>query len=201
MSLCGKEFQACCTYCVNIGTVSAGCGRCWSCHPMISHSCSSGDRSGDLSNQGNMVTLCRARCVTTVVLSYQTDVQICSQCVWDNHESARAVTAYCSPGLGLVCLGQRQFDFRRSSGLLLTMTGTKAELVFIRKHKRSTLRPPLSSGLTPLASQVAMAWSQWNTRYRVHGSELCLKQPISSSSLRHCGTNCSSTFCRRRTRI
>ncbi|GFU27874.1 hypothetical protein TNCV_449761 [Trichonephila clavipes] len=37
---------------------------------MISHTCSNGDRSGD-AGQGNLPTLCRARCVTTVV-----------QCVW-----------------------------------------------------------------------------------------------------------------------
>ncbi|GFX28515.1 hypothetical protein TNCV_1153241 [Trichonephila clavipes] len=34
-----------CTCCVNGGTVSGGCGCCWSCHPMIFNTCSIGDRS------------------------------------------------------------------------------------------------------------------------------------------------------------
>ncbi|GFV75117.1 uncharacterized protein TNCV_3189701 [Trichonephila clavipes] len=54
-------------------------------------------------------------------------------------------------------------------------TGTKAEPVFIRKQNRSPLHPPLSSSLKLLASQMAMARSQWNTRYRAFDSELSLK--------------------------
>ncbi|GFU57991.1 hypothetical protein TNCV_5083491 [Trichonephila clavipes] len=56
MSLCGMEFHACC---VNTGTVNAGCGGCWSSRPMISHTCSIGDRSDKLAGQDNMSTLCR----------------------------------------------------------------------------------------------------------------------------------------------
>ncbi|GFT70196.1 hypothetical protein TNCV_3456571 [Trichonephila clavipes] len=77
-----------------------------------------------------------------------------------------------------------------------TIIGTKAEPASIRKHSRSPLRPRVSSGLTPLASQTSMAGSQWNTRYSAPGSELPLKLPISNSSLSHCGTNSSSNFCR-----
>ncbi|GFU65036.1 uncharacterized protein TNCV_2852381 [Trichonephila clavipes] len=77
-------------------------------------------------------------------------------------------------------------------------TGTKAEPAFIRKDDKSPLSPPLSSGLILQASQNAMAWSQWNTRYRKLGLELSLKQPISKSSLCHWGNNCSSNFCRTR---
>ncbi|GFV38269.1 uncharacterized protein TNCV_1723501 [Trichonephila clavipes] len=46
------------------------------------------------------------------------------------------------------------------------ITDTMAEPAFIRKYNRSLLHPPMSSGLTPLASQTEMAWGQWNTRYR-----------------------------------
>ncbi|GFU35305.1 uncharacterized protein TNCV_2143571 [Trichonephila clavipes] len=56
----------------------------------------------------------------------------------------------------------------------------------------------MSSVWKPLASQTVMAWSQWNTRYSVPGSELLLKQPTSNSSLYHCSTNFSSNFCHRR---
>ncbi|GFU92402.1 uncharacterized protein TNCV_824281 [Trichonephila clavipes] len=52
-----------------------------------------------------------------------------------------------------------------------TITGTKVEPTFIRKRHRSYFRPQMSSGLTPLTSQTAMAWSQRNTRYRMPGSE------------------------------
>ncbi|GFY08089.1 hypothetical protein TNCV_1355051 [Trichonephila clavipes] len=48
------EFHACSICCVNTWTISAGCGGCWSFHPMISHTCSIGDRSGDLAGQGSM---------------------------------------------------------------------------------------------------------------------------------------------------
>ena len=55
------------------------------------------------------------------------------------------------------------------------ITDTMAEPAFIRKHNRSPLHPPMSSGLTQLASQTSMVWSQWNTCYRVPGSELSLE--------------------------
>ncbi|GFY22090.1 hypothetical protein TNCV_3297341 [Trichonephila clavipes] len=89
MSLYAVEFGACC---VNTETVSAGCERCWSCHLMISHAGSVGDRSGELAGQGNMSTLCRARCVTTAV-----------QCVWDNDESALANVGNCSSDQDSTC--------------------------------------------------------------------------------------------------
>ncbi|GFY32783.1 uncharacterized protein TNCV_4638891 [Trichonephila clavipes] len=73
-------------------------------------------------------------------------------------------------------------------------TGTKAEPSFIRKHNRSPLSPPMSSGRTSLASYTAMAWSQWNTGYRARSLELYLKQRISNSTLCHCGNNFSSNF-------
>ncbi|GFW88827.1 hypothetical protein TNCV_2682611 [Trichonephila clavipes] len=38
----------------------------------------------------------------------------------------------------------------------LAITGTKAEPSFIRKHNRCTLRPPMLSGMIPLASQTVM---------------------------------------------
>ncbi|GFW67971.1 hypothetical protein TNCV_1617321 [Trichonephila clavipes] len=38
---------------VYAGTVSAGCEWCWSVSTMILHTCSIGDRSGDLASQGS----------------------------------------------------------------------------------------------------------------------------------------------------
>ncbi|GFU44973.1 hypothetical protein TNCV_4234921 [Trichonephila clavipes] len=49
------------------------------------------------------------------------------------------------------------------------MTANKLELVLIRKHNRS----PFPIELWRRKRQ--MAWSQWNTRYRVPSSELSLK--------------------------
>ncbi|GFU98784.1 uncharacterized protein TNCV_1215001 [Trichonephila clavipes] len=69
-------------------------------------------------------------------------------------------------------------------GLFLTNT---PEPAFMRIHNRSPLRPPIISGLTPLALQTAMAWCQWNRRYREPGSRLSLKQLISNSLLCHWG--------------
>ncbi|GFU78251.1 uncharacterized protein TNCV_5008311 [Trichonephila clavipes] len=57
----------------------------------------------------------------------------------------------------------------------IAITGTKEEPAFFRKHKRFQLCPLMSSGLTLMVSQMAMAWSQWNTRYRASCSELFLK--------------------------
>ncbi|GBO39986.1 hypothetical protein AVEN_132927-1 [Araneus ventricosus] len=51
MSVCGIEFHACCTWSVSTGTVNAGCGRRWSCRPIMSHTCSIGERSGDLAGK------------------------------------------------------------------------------------------------------------------------------------------------------
>ncbi|GFU57990.1 hypothetical protein TNCV_5083481 [Trichonephila clavipes] len=86
-----------------------------------------------------------------------------------------------TPGVSLGC---RQFDCRSFPGLLLTNTRTKTELAFIRKPNRCLLRPPMSSDLSQ-GSQMAMAWSQGNTRYRTPDSEVSLKVPISNSLLCH----------------
>ncbi|GFT86414.1 hypothetical protein TNCV_3259181 [Trichonephila clavipes] len=40
--------------CVNTWTVSAGCVRCWSCHPMISHTWSIGNRFSALAGQDSV---------------------------------------------------------------------------------------------------------------------------------------------------
>ncbi|GFU05684.1 hypothetical protein TNCV_873221 [Trichonephila clavipes] len=93
---------------VNTRTVSAGCGYYWSCHPMISHTCSIGDRSGDLSGQGNMPALCRARCVTTAVPNVSRPKTVLLQ------------TLPWSP-----------------SDLYAAITGTKTKPASFRKHIRS----------------------------------------------------------------
>ncbi|GBM25674.1 hypothetical protein AVEN_207449-1 [Araneus ventricosus] len=117
------------------------------------------------------------------MLNCQTDMQICSRGAWDNHESAPTVIGNCSPDHNSRC---RPRVSRPQTGWLQVLTwppsnqhtaiiGTKAEPTFIRKHNRSPLRPPMSSSLTPLASQTAVIWSQWNSRYRASGSKLSLK--------------------------
>ncbi|GBL75605.1 hypothetical protein AVEN_154929-1 [Araneus ventricosus] len=74
-------------------------------------------------------------------LNRQSDVQICSQGAWDNHESAPAVIKNCSPDQNSRC---RSGVFRPQTGWwqVLTwplsnqhtaITGTKAEPAFIRK--------------------------------------------------------------------
>ncbi|GFV28305.1 uncharacterized protein TNCV_22301 [Trichonephila clavipes] len=94
-----------------------------------------------------MSTLFRARCVTAVCRSSVSG----SQTVW--------LQAFLWP----------------PSEQHMAITGTKTEPAFIKKHNRSPLYPPMSSGLTPLTSQTAMAWSQWNTRNRASDLELFLK--------------------------
>ncbi|GFT08531.1 hypothetical protein TNCV_5024311 [Trichonephila clavipes] len=80
-----------------------------------------------------------------------------------------------TPGVGPVYLGRRRFGCRLSSGLLPTqnmaITATKAEPAFIGKHNLSTLQPPIIFGLTPLASQTAMTWSQY-LKYTLQGAWL-----------------------------
>ncbi|GBM04276.1 hypothetical protein AVEN_41080-1 [Araneus ventricosus] len=116
-------------------------------------------------------------------LNYQTDVQICSQGACENHESATAVIGNCSPDHNARC---RSSVSRPHTGWLqaltwppsnqhTSITGTKAEPAFIRKRNRSPLRPPMCSNLTPLTSQTAVVWSQWNASYRASVSELSLK--------------------------
>ncbi|GFV43393.1 uncharacterized protein TNCV_886311 [Trichonephila clavipes] len=134
---------------------------------MKSHTCSIGDRYGYLEGQSNMPTICGTR------LNYQTDVQICSQCVWDNHKNTPAVTGNYSPNHN----SRRRLNVSRPQTIWLqvfpwslpdqhsAITGTKKGPAFIRNHNRSPLCSPISSGLTPLASQTTMAWSQRNTCY------------------------------------
>ncbi|GFY10467.1 uncharacterized protein TNCV_1463561 [Trichonephila clavipes] len=78
-------------------------------------------------------------------LNYQTDVQICSQCVRDNHESTPAIIGNCSSDHDSRC--------RFSVSWLQTLswppdqhaaiTGNNTEPAFIRKHNKSPLRPPI----------------------------------------------------------
>ncbi|GFT38123.1 uncharacterized protein TNCV_4103471 [Trichonephila clavipes] len=116
-------------------------------------------------------------------LNYQTDVQSCSQCVWEKHKKAPAVIENCSPdhdyngktnGSRLQSVWLQALPWPISDQHT-TITGSKTELACIRKHSRSSIHPPMSSGLTPLESQTSMAWSQWNTRHGVPGSKLSLK--------------------------
>ncbi|GBM54085.1 hypothetical protein AVEN_247699-1 [Araneus ventricosus] len=122
-------------------------------------------------------------------LKHQTDTVlhrrsvIFSQGASDNHESAPVVIGNCSPSRNSRCTssvswpqtGWLQAVNWPPSNQHTAITGTKAEPTFIRKHNRSPLRPPMSSNLTPLMSQTAVVWSQWNARYRSSGSELSLK--------------------------
>ncbi|GFY08332.1 uncharacterized protein TNCV_1357381 [Trichonephila clavipes] len=100
---------------------------------------------------------------------------MCSQCVWDNHESAPAAIGNRYP----------DHDSRRRSSVFrpqavwlqefpwppsdqhMAITGTKVEPAFNRKHKRSVC-PLMSSGW-------CHKWRQWNTRVRAPGLELSLK--------------------------
>ncbi|GFX59604.1 uncharacterized protein TNCV_3753691 [Trichonephila clavipes] len=90
-----------------------------------------------------------------------------SLCVWDNHESALAVLENGFSGYDSRC----RFSVSRlqtvwlqvfpwlSSDRHTAITSTKARPALIRKRNRSPFRPPMSSGLTPLASQTSMTWS------------------------------------------
>ncbi|GBL98108.1 hypothetical protein AVEN_84604-1 [Araneus ventricosus] len=126
-------------------------------HPLF------GDRSDDLAGQGSMLTICRACWVTT--------------------ESAHAVKGNCSPdhnsryrsSVSRLQTGWLQVLTWPLSNQHTAITGTKAEPAYIRKHIRYPLRPPMGSSVTPLTSQTAVVWSQWNARYKASGSELSLK--------------------------
>ncbi|GFS62959.1 hypothetical protein TNCV_2054401 [Trichonephila clavipes] len=154
MSLGGMELYACCPFCVNTG-----------------RSVLSVDDAGvvvqqDLIRAQNLVGQEHHR------LSYQTGVQICSQCFWGYHESTPAVIGNCSPD-----------------------HDSRAEPAFTRRHNRSPFRSPMSSGLTPLASQIAMDFQ--SVEYTLLGAllEAFLEvRPISNSSLFHFSINCSSNF-------
>ncbi|GFU75586.1 uncharacterized protein TNCV_2863011 [Trichonephila clavipes] len=101
-------------------------------------------RSGDLAGQGNLSTLCIARCVAT------------------------AVTNVSRPQTVLL----QAFSWLPSDQRM-AITGTKAESAFIRKHNRSPLRPQMNSGLIPMVSQMAMAWSRWNVHYKTPVARSC----------------------------
>ncbi|GBM77763.1 hypothetical protein AVEN_231572-1 [Araneus ventricosus] len=116
-------------------------------------------------------------------LNHQTDIRICSQGAWDNHESVPAVIGNCSPDHNSRCkssVPRPQTGWLQSlswppSNQHTVMTATYAGPTFIIKHKRSLLRPPMSSSSTPLTSQTSVVWNQWNARYRASGWELSLK--------------------------
>ncbi|GBN49768.1 hypothetical protein AVEN_36004-1 [Araneus ventricosus] len=101
----------------------------------------------------------------------------------DNHESVPAIIGNCSPDHNSRC---RSSVSRQQTGWLKALTwpptnqhkaitGAKVQPASIRKHNRFPLRPPMSPSLTPLTSQTAVVWSQWNARYRASDSELSLK--------------------------
>ncbi|GFX15838.1 uncharacterized protein TNCV_1061601 [Trichonephila clavipes] len=136
------------------------------------HKCSIGDKSLDLAVQGNMSAVFGARRLTKVV-----------QCVSNNREMAPASLRKCSPVQDAKC---RSRMYRPQTVCLqefsrpifdqhIAITVTMAEPAFIRKCKRSPLRPPMRFGVKPLTSQMAMTWSQWSKRYRL-GSELSSKK-------------------------
>ena len=208
MSLCEMEFHTFYTCSANTGMVSAGCRWCWSCYLMISHMWSIEDRSGDFADQGNMSTHCRAHCITRAVwgwalscwktlplnavhewqnyrLNYQADIQICSQCVQNNHESASAVTGNCFPdhdsrwrsrmfSLQIVYLQAFSWPF---SDQYTAIIGTKTE-----KSLSSESTIDLHSIL-----QWALAWHHWHHKQQwlgVNGMHAtrCLARSCPSSN-------------------
>ncbi|GFV99571.1 uncharacterized protein TNCV_5079351 [Trichonephila clavipes] len=99
-------------------------------------------------------------------MNYQTDAQICSLCVWNNHENASAVIRNCSPDHDSRCRSTssrpqtirfQEFPWSPSDQHTV-IPDTKVEPAFIRKH-RSPLGPSMSSGLRSSASQTAMTWN------------------------------------------
>ncbi|GFY28614.1 uncharacterized protein TNCV_4150451 [Trichonephila clavipes] len=115
-------------------------------YPTISHTCSIGDRSGDLTGQDNMSTLCREHCVVTAVRTYKFTFSV-----------FETITPGVRPSVSRSQTVWLQAFPWPPSGQHTAITGTKVELAFIRKHNRSPHHPLMSSGLTPLASQTAMA--------------------------------------------
>jgi len=121
ISLCGMEFHSCCTWSANAGTFNAGCGWwCWSCRPIMSHMCSIGEKDlvilqakATYQYSGEHIGLQQQYEGKHYLVAnhpfngvhewqhnrfhHQTQVHICSQGAWDNHESAFAVIGNCSP--------------------------------------------------------------------------------------------------------
>ncbi|GFV68639.1 hypothetical protein TNCV_2275011 [Trichonephila clavipes] len=122
------------TCCFDSRMVSAGCGCCWRCRPMISHTCSMGDRSDDLEPKAVLY-----------VAEWRTDFQ--SVCY-----SAAKVIGNCSP--------DRDSRGRSSASRPQTVwlqafpwppfdqpMAPSLEPAFIRKHNRYQILPPMSPGV------------------------------------------------------
>ncbi|GFV67306.1 uncharacterized protein TNCV_3670611 [Trichonephila clavipes] len=100
----------------------------------------------------------------------------------DNHESYPAVIGNCFPRHDSRCrssVSRPQTVWLQAfpchlSDQHMTITGTKPEPAFRKQHNISPLRPSLSFGVIPLASQMVVARNQGNTRYRKLYSELSL---------------------------
>ncbi|GFS54347.1 uncharacterized protein TNCV_4808571 [Trichonephila clavipes] len=174
MSLCGTEFQVCCT-CVNTGVVNAGRGAVVQGYPIRAQL------------EKNLV-------ISQSKIEFRLTYEFAVGVLRITTRVLPAAIGNCSPDHNSRCrfsVSRLQFGVALASQHPV-ITGTKVEPGFIRKHNRSPLRPPVSSGLKPLASQTSMAWSQLNTPYRAPDAGSFQR------SNQFLIVRCVTVFCRRR---
>ncbi|GFT11752.1 hypothetical protein TNCV_3684011 [Trichonephila clavipes] len=107
------RLHACSSWSVNIRLFNSGCGCCCRCRPMLFHSCWIRERSHDLAGQVQGPCIIDMAETTVAKPVHQTDIQVSSQGVCINLDSASAIKENCSHqtitlGAGPVCLVHRK---------------------------------------------------------------------------------------------
>ncbi|GFV51215.1 uncharacterized protein TNCV_2545641 [Trichonephila clavipes] len=112
-------------------------------------------------------------------LNYQTDVKVYTQGVGKKSVSfiencSSNNNSRCKSSVSRLKKGYLQVLSWPPYNQHTATTNAKTESAFNRKHNRASFSHPMNSRFTPLISRMAGAWSQWNARYKMPGSELSL---------------------------
>ncbi|GFU16078.1 uncharacterized protein TNCV_1300271 [Trichonephila clavipes] len=128
-------------------------------------------------------------------LNHQTDVQICNQGVWNNHERAPDIMRNSCLDHNSKCRSRPQTSWLQiltwPPNQQMAITGTKAKLTLIKKHNMSPLQPTMSISFIPLTSQTTDMFGIG----RMHDTgQLSRSCPCSNLFVKVCYVNCCSNF-------
>ena len=157
MSSCDRLFKASCTRFHNSAMVVTGSGETVSSPFTMSHTCSIGERSGNLTGQCSCCTLRRARCVAEACVDMR--------CPAEKHDSSTGLNYLCNVECTMKPEGVLRVvdeSFRKMLTRSKPNTCTSISRIQIEPTlNRAPFHSPVDSFTTPEQPCLAVKWCTW----------------------------------------